>query len=505
MVIARVRQAWRGDWGALFAEAKASGGARRGRATQSRQSQLGADVRAIEASVVDGMLSKAVSRARGAMEVVANSDIAGTLKALLPLGAPIVTGIQVNQPGPELRAQLVEAATIAIQRHPKRSSPGPNGSRFEHWAVLAADPGALKPGAELVVDFLLGDVPAEALQANLGARLMALRKPTGGIRPVAVGSVVRRLAAKTACAVCKGQVAGAVGPHQYGVGRAAGCELVHKSITALVDEDSSRTVLAYDAVNAFGSLPHQRVWEGDARRMPELLCTAKAWLGRPTTHVFWDDGGTAHPLEATAGVDQGCPLSPLFFVLGVADALESINAGIRALDRGARVFAYLDDIVVVIQPGQAEAAHNLVRNVLNAHGLTLNGGKTVVWCRDTGQVLPATLARLRKDDLRMLGSDVRFLDRREDREEFGSPVHGSVNGQAVLQAAQGLTRRLRELQAAGLTSKSAYAVLHTYAQSCLLTSSEPTTSKGSGWKSWRGSCSAGLVSCAVNFQAPVGI
>ena len=130
------------------------------------------------------------------------------------------------------------------------------------------------------------------------------------------------------------------------------------------------------------------------------------------------------------------------------------------------MFAYLDDIVVVIQPGQAEAAHNLVRNVLNAHGLTLNEGKTVVWCRDTGQVLPATLARLRKDDLRMLGSDVRFLDRREDREEFGSPVHGSVNGQAVLQAAQGLTRRLRELQAAGLTSKSAYAVLHTYAQSC---------------------------------------
>ena len=171
-------------------------------------------------------------------------------------------------------------------------------------------------------------------------------------------------------------------------------------------------------------------------------------------------------MEATAGVDHGCPLSPLFFASGMADALESIDAGIWALDEGGRVFAYLDDIVVVVQPGQAEAAHNLVRSVLGAHGLALNEGKTAIWSRDPGVGLPTALAEHKKADLRLLGSDVRFLDRREDRDEFGSPIHGSVNGEAVVGAARGLTGRLRDLRAAGLSVKAAYTVLHTYGQSC---------------------------------------
>ena len=37
----------------------------------------------------------------------------------------------------------------------------------------------------------------------------------------------------------------------------------------------------------------------------ESACTAKARLGRPTTHVLWDNEGAAHGLEATSGVYQG--------------------------------------------------------------------------------------------------------------------------------------------------------------------------------------------------------
>ena len=85
-----------------------------------------------------------------------------------------------------------------------------------------------------------------------------------------------------------------------------------------------------------------------------------------TTHVFWHTDGTAHPLKATAGVDRGCPLSPLFFALGLAAALESIDRDIRALDPRARVFAYLDDIVVVVGPEHAEAACTIVPWLLMA-------------------------------------------------------------------------------------------------------------------------------------------
>ncbi len=109
-----------------------------------------------------------------------------------------------------------------------------------------------------------------------------------------MGSVLRRLAARAACAVLKEKACGAVGPHQYGVGRRAGCELVRKCITALTDEDPDCVVIAFDATNAFGSVPRQRVLDGTLARLPELARTVGVWLGRPTTHVMWDNTGKAH-------------------------------------------------------------------------------------------------------------------------------------------------------------------------------------------------------------------
>ena len=173
-----------------------------------------------------------------------------------------------------------------------------------------------------------------------------------------MGSVVRRLAARAACAALKDRVVQAVGPGQFGVGRRAGCELVHKAVTALVDEDSARVVLAFDATNAFGTLPRQRVWEGVKGRLPELDAVVRAWLGGPTAHVCWDSEGAAHRLEATAGVDQGCPLSPLFFALGLSAALESIGTQLQRLDSKSQTFAYPDDVVIVVAPGQVEEAHS---------------------------------------------------------------------------------------------------------------------------------------------------
>ena len=44
------------------------------------------------------------------------------------------------------------------------------------------------------------------MSANLGARLLALRKPNGTIRPIACGSVLRRLAARALCAASRDDI-----------------------------------------------------------------------------------------------------------------------------------------------------------------------------------------------------------------------------------------------------------------------------------------------------------
>ena len=97
--------------------------------------------------------------------------------------------------------------------------------------------------------------------------------------------------------------------------------------------------LVFDASNAFGTLPRQQVWEGVRSWIPELDGVARAWLRNPTTHVFWDAEGMAHPLVASSGVDQGCPLSLLLFSLGLAASVDAISAQLRGLDGSLKVFA----------------------------------------------------------------------------------------------------------------------------------------------------------------------
>ena len=76
---------------------------------------------------------------------------------------------------------------------------------------------ALDAASKVVVLFLVGDLPQECIKANLGARLIVLRKKNGTLRPVACGSVIRRLAARAACEEWKDEIQEACGTNQYAV------------------------------------------------------------------------------------------------------------------------------------------------------------------------------------------------------------------------------------------------------------------------------------------------
>ena len=88
-----------------------------------------------------------------------------------------------------------------------------------------------------------------------------------------------------------------------------------------------------------------------------------------------------------AGIRQGCPLSPLFFALGLAATLEAMDRDIRALDARARVFAYLDDIVVMVPRDLAGEVLPLATAAFGeglprapGPGLAFAQDKTEAWC-----------------------------------------------------------------------------------------------------------------------------
>jgi len=310
--------------------------------------------------------------------------------------------------------------------------------------------------------FALGEVSNDFLCANLGARVLALRKPNGKLRPIACGSVLRRLAARAVCATLKEDIRKACGELQFAVGRRAGCEQVHKALAALTAASPSAVVLQFDCSNAFNTMPRQRIVDAVVARLPALAPVVCNWLTQTTTHLFWDEGRVGKPITATMGVDQGCPLSPALFAIGLADTLERIRGRLAGLSADCKVFSYLDDVMVVAPSGCAEQATQVVCEELQQAGLVVNAGKTAAWTRDPQVQLPPALQRLRVDKCRVLGALAPWLDPEGDFSRL--EVHGVTDGEKVVQSARDFADKLQGLRAAGLTRRTAFLLLQSFSQ-----------------------------------------
>ena len=101
---------------------------------------------------------------------------------------------------------------------PRRAAPGPLGSRFEHWKVLRDSPLAHEAAARVLARLILGGAPVNVVDVHMGATLYALPKASGGVRPIACGSVLRRLAAGGVARAYREELSTAAGPQQFGRG-----------------------------------------------------------------------------------------------------------------------------------------------------------------------------------------------------------------------------------------------------------------------------------------------
>ena len=185
---------------------------------------------------------------------------------------------------------------------------------------------------------------------------------------------------------------------------------MQKTVTALTCACPSSVVLKFDCSNAFNTMPRQLVLDAVRARVRSLAHAASFWLSQPTTHLFWEGGGRGKPITATTGVDQGSPLSPAFFAIGLADFLERIQRQLVTLSPACRVFSYLDDVVVVAPAGVSGQAMQAVIAELQAVGLTVNAGKTAAWTADPQVPLPPEVQGLRVDKCRLLGACAPWLE-----------------------------------------------------------------------------------------------
>jgi hypothetical protein len=167
----------------------------------------------------------------------------------------------------------------SILHFPRASAPGPSGLRPSHLQDAVKRPGhgntLISALALLSEKWALGKLPDTHSPWLCGANLTPLRKPDGGVRPVAVGETLRRVVGKAilATSVAKGQVA-TLQPLQVVVGLRNATEAVAMSVQSYVDTRQSTghwVPLKVDLSNAFNCIERQLVLREAQTRSPCLF------------------------------------------------------------------------------------------------------------------------------------------------------------------------------------------------------------------------------------------
>ena len=185
------------------------------------------------------------------------------------------------------------------------------------------------------------EAPATVTRAFMAATMTALRKPDGGVRGIATGTSFRRLVAKTLARQFGKVVESTCAPFQFALSTRAGTDCVGHTIRAMTDADPECTVLSIDGIGAYDHI----------LRSQGLLPFVRSICARQ------DREGVKHRIVQAEGGEQGDPLMPLLFSLGIHDSLCAVKERLRPQDE---LFAYLDDVHVASLPNRTRGAYNLL-------------------------------------------------------------------------------------------------------------------------------------------------
>lgn len=135
-------------------------------------------------------------------------------------------------------------------------------------------------------------------------------------------------------------------------------------------------VVDADLADYFGSIAHLELMNSVARRIvdPAVLFMIRSWLDRAVEET--DDRGrktrTTVARDQRCGIPPGSPISPLLanrymrrFVLG----WRKLGLGQRL---GARLVTYADDLIILCEKGNAEAALDKMHRLMDKLKLTVN-------------------------------------------------------------------------------------------------------------------------------------
>jgi hypothetical protein len=276
-----------------------------------------------------------------------------------------------------------------------KSAGGPSGLRVSHLRdSILSDTDIAKSFAALFERTVSGANHSAELASVLGdCRLIALSKPDGGIRPIAIGECIRRFIGKIMVKAFAQVVRSDHEPLQVGVGTPDGSIAVIHSASAFLALHPDGVLINIDIKNAFNTMSRVAMFD-HYRRHPELsrLVPYLRLFYMRTGNLLVHDGDNGVIIQSSTGSQQGCNFGTSFWSGGWKDALTEFKK------RTNYTVSYADDgSFGLADPAGAAAFLRFVADQAAEHGCELNYSKCNCL---SSSVLP--------NDLRSLG--VRCID-----------------------------------------------------------------------------------------------
>lgn len=343
-----------------------------------------------------------------------NEDVISELVSLHPPCPDAMPGLPADAP-----SIIISTATEKskkelrqiISRLANGSAGGPSGFTGAHLKALSSDDDCLRGIAVVMQDICNGEVNSTLRGYLLSSTLYPLTKANSGVRPIAVGEVLKRAAdsyinravAPAAKEICQ--------PYQFGICTPGGCEKVVLATQALLDSPGhTKTAFLVDIKNAFNTENRAKLLSAVYKK-PEL---SRMW--RIANFTYGSESTLRLPngreIPSRNGVKQGDTLGSVQFAVGKHDGYAAAHA--RHPDT-VRLFALLDDATFV-GPDQhvVECVAELERQIQD-HGQEFNWSKCKFLAHPDNELAPAVTEFLRahnvpivRDATLLLGAPVGF-------------------------------------------------------------------------------------------------
>lgn len=272
-----------------------------------------------------------------------------------------------------------DEVALTLNRFTNGSTGGPYGLTERFLKDFIGDPqmGQIVLGA--LGDFcgllMSGIFPVELAQFYASGRLIPLRKKDDGIRPMAVGETLRRLACKLALLVHFDKDTSILKPHQYGVGVPNGAEAIVHSVASiqetLADDEG---ILQIDFTNAFNLVNRDRMFALVKEHYPALSNLVNYLYMNQGTLKVGSKG--QNNLKSCVGVQQGCPLGPFLFSLVLRVLILKIESQVPGLKLN---LWYLDDGHIVGKFSDLVRCMQIITEFGPELGLFVNQSKCVIY------------------------------------------------------------------------------------------------------------------------------